>query len=131
MENILEALFRPALELVARGARGGRYFVRLLSQCLAEPGAYLQPLVQEEFAEKNVRFHASLRRALPFLSSDEVHWRLHFAHGVFLHTVANPDVLDWSSDGRCKLRDTEEVLARLVSFCAAGLRQGKEAKKKG
>ncbi len=130
IEKILEALFRPALELIARGAKGGRYFIRLLSQCLAEPGAYLQPLVQEEFAEKNLRFHAAMKRALPHLSSDEVHWRLHFAHGVFLHTVANAHVLEWSSNGRCQLSGQERVLHRIIDFCAAGLKQG-ETEMKG
>src|SRR5438128_1453138 len=52
LEKILEALFRPALEL-AMGRSGGRYFVRLLAQCLAEPDSYLQPLIHEEFAERN------------------------------------------------------------------------------
>jgi AcrR family transcriptional regulator len=131
IEKILEALFRPAFELIARGSNGGRYFVRLLSLCLAEPGAYLQPLVQEEFSEKNLRFHAALKRALPQLTSDEVHWRLHFAYGVFFHTVANAHVLEWSSHGRCQLRDQEDVLQRMINFCAAGLKQPKtETRKK-
>ncbi len=123
IEKILEALFRPALELIARGSKGGRYFVRLLSQCLAEPGAYLQPLVQEEFSEKNRRFHAAMKRALPQLTTDEVHWRLHFAYGVFVHTVANAHVLEWSSNGRCQLSGQGDVLQRMINFCAAGLKQ--------
>src|SRR3954471_3374582 len=47
IEKILEALFRPPTELVARGAKGGRFFVRLLAQCLTEPGAFLRPLIEE------------------------------------------------------------------------------------
>lgn len=129
IEKILEALFRPALALVSGGAKGGGAFVRLFSQCLAEPGKYLQPLVQEEFAEKNLRFHAALRRALPHLSSDEVHWRLHFAYGVFLHTVAHAHVLEWSSNGRCRLSGEECVLQRMIDFCAAGLKEHDNRKK--
>lgn len=121
IEKILEALMRPPLELIARGAKSGRYFVRLLAQCLAEPGHYLQPLIQEEFAERNRRFHAAIRRALPYLSSDEVHWRLHFVNGVFLHTVANSHVLELSSRGRCRLQAIEPTLRRMIAFCAAGL----------
>src|SRR5881275_1069976 len=40
LERILEALFRPALELIATNGKSGRYFVRLLAQCLAEPGVF-------------------------------------------------------------------------------------------
>jgi AcrR family transcriptional regulator len=122
LEKILEALFRPPVELVARGAKGGRYFLRLMAQCLAEPGAYLQPLIQEEFAEKNRKFHAAVQRALPYLSNEEVHWRLHFAIGVFLHTVAHADVLELCSAGRCRVSSVEGTLRRMISFCAAGFR---------
>jgi AcrR family transcriptional regulator len=126
VEKILEALFRPPVELVARGNKGGRYFVRLIGQCLAEPGAYLQPLIQEEFAEKNQKFHAAMHRALPYLSSEEVHWRLHFAIGVFLHTIANADVLELSSAGRCRVTSVEGTLRRMITFCAAGFRAGEQ-----
>ena len=131
IEKILEALFRPPTELVARGAKGGRFFIRLLAQCLAESGEFLQPLVVEEFAEKNRRFHAAIRRSLPYLNSDEVHWRLHFAHGVFLHTIANAHVLEFASSRRCRIRDVESTLARMIEFCAAGFVARAEGKSKG
>ncbi len=122
LEKILEALFRPVLELVARPSQAGRNFVRLLALCLAEPGAYLKPLVQKEFAEKTRRFHEALRRALPTLSDEEAYWRLHLAHGAFFHAVAHSRVLEYSSGGRCRLSDCETVLKRIINFCAAGLR---------
>ncbi len=122
IEAILEALFRPPVELVARPSKGGRFFLRLMAQCLAEPGAYLEPLIQEEFAEKNRRFHTAIRRALPHLSNTEAHWRLHFAHGVFLHTVAHSQVLELSSAGKCRLSSVKAVLERMITFCAAGFR---------
>lgn len=122
VEKILEALFRPVLELIARPSRGGRNFLRLLALCLAEPGAYLRPLIEQEFAEKTRRFHRALRRSLPQLSEGEAHWRLHFAHGVFFHSVAHSEVLECSSGGRCRLTNSEAVLRRIINFCAAGLR---------
>lgn len=122
VEKILEALFRPVVELIAQPAKGGRNFLRLLALCLAAPGAFLKPLVQQEFAEKNRRFHRALRRSLPQLSDVEVHWRLHFAQGAFFHAVAHSQVLEFSSSGRCRLTNCETVLQRIIKFCAAGLR---------
>jgi AcrR family transcriptional regulator len=126
LEKILEALFRPPVELVVRRAKGGGYLLRLMAQCLAERGAYLQPLIQEEFAEKNRKFHAAIKRALPYLSTEEVHWRLHFATGVFLHTVAHAEVLELSSAGRCRVASVEGTLRRMIAFCAAGFRAGED-----
>lgn len=122
VEKILEALFRPVLEVVAEPVKGGRHFVRLLALCLAEPGAYLRPLVEKEFAEKTRRFHRALRRSLPHLSEAEAHWQLHLAYGAFFHTVAHSRVLELCSGGRCRLTNTEAVLARVIRFSAAGLR---------
>ena len=122
VEKILDALFRPILDAVSHRSKGGRALLRLLALALAEPSAYLKPLVEKEFSEKTRRFHAALHRALPALSDAEVHWRLHFAHGVFLHTVTNSQVLHCASHGRCRFDDFEAALRRIINFCAAGLR---------
>ena len=129
VEAILEALFRPPIELVSRPARGGCYFPRLLAFCLTEPGAYLKPLVEEEFALKTRRFHAALRRACPELSKEEVRWRLHFSIGAFIHTAGNPQLLEITSEGLCDTGDPEAVLRRIIAFCAAGF-GGKSGKRK-
>jgi len=122
VEAILEALFRPPLELVSQPAQGGWFFPRLLAFCMTDPGAYLKPLVEEEFAQKTRRFHAALQRACPALSNAEVRWRLHFAIGAFIHTAGNPRLLEITSEGLCKASDPEAVLKRIVGFCAAGFR---------
>jgi len=122
VKAILEALFRPTLEVVSRQTPGGWFFPRLLAFCLTEPGAYLKPLVEEEFALKTRRFHTALHRACPGLSKAEVRWRLHFALGAFIHTAGNPQLLEITSEGLCKATDPEAVLKRIVGFCAAGFR---------
>jgi AcrR family transcriptional regulator len=122
LEKILEALFRPVLDKVSGRSHGGRDFLRLLGLALSEPSAYLKPLVEKEFSEKTRRFHRALRRALPELSECEAYWRLHFAHGVFLHSVTHSEVLECTSRGRCRISDREATLQRIIHFCAAGLR---------
>jgi len=123
IEAILEALFRPPIELVSGPAQGGAWcFPRLLAFCMTEPGAYLKPLVEEEFARKTRRFQAALQRACPGLAKTEVRWRLQFAVGAFIHTAGNPQLLEVTSEGLCKPGDPEAVLKRVVGFCAAGFR---------
>jgi AcrR family transcriptional regulator len=122
VEAILEAHFRPPLELVSQPAQGGWYFPRLLAFCLMEPGAYLKPLIEEEFAFKTLRFHAALQRSCPGLTKEEVRWRMQFAIGAFNHTAGNPRLLEITSEGLRKAGDPEAVLKRIVAFCAAGFR---------
>ena len=122
VEKILEALFRPALELIARPTSGGRNFLRLLGFTLSEPGDYVRPMIEEQYAVKINRFHKALRRALPGLSKPEIFWRLHFSYGAFVHTISHPDILELSSRGLCRVVDTERTLGKIVAFCAAGFR---------
>ena len=122
VEKILEALFRPAFELLTRPSKGGRYFLSLMAQILSEPGAYLVPLIEEEFAEKTRRFHEALRRTLPDLPEEELYWKLHFASGAFVHTVAHSRVLELASHGKCALSGTGDTMQRLIPFCAAGFK---------
>ena len=122
IEAILDALFRPPVELVNRGGDGGWYFPRLLAFCLTEPGSYLKPLVEEEFALKTQRFLAALQRACPRLTKEEVRWRLQFSMGAYLHTVGNPQLLAVTTQEACTVDDPEAALKRIVGFCAAGFR---------
>ena len=122
VEKIMEALFRPGLELIVKPSQGGRHFLRLLSFILSEPGKFLKPFIEEQFAEKHRRFHETLMQALPGLTAKEVYWRIHFSYGVFVHTLSHSHILEISSHGLCKLEETEIMLNRIVTFCTAGFK---------
>ena len=124
VEKILEAMFRPRLELIVKQSLGGRNFQRLTAFVLAEPGKFLKPLLEEQFSEKNRLFHAALRRALPGLSESEAFWKMHFSYGAFMHTISHPHILEILSHGLCRLTDTDKTLAMIIEFCAAGFRSG-------
>ena len=126
VEEILTALFRPALELIAKRSHGGRGFLRLMACTFAEPGDYLKPLIEEQLTGKLLRFHKALRRALPGLSAADAFWKIHFSYGAFVHTVSNPHILELTSSGLSKVSDTEKTLIRIVAFCAAGFKAGHE-----
>ena len=47
---------------------------------------------------------------------------MQFSTGAFIHTAGHPQLLAITSDGLCVPGETEEVLQRVVRFCAAGFR---------
>ena len=108
--------------LAVEKSQGGRHFLRLLSFILSEPGKFLKPFIEEQFAEKHRRFHETLMQALPGLTAKEVYWRIHFSYGVFVHTLSHSHILEISSHGLCKLEETEIMLNRIVTFCTAGFK---------
>lgn len=120
VHKILEALFRPALDLLSRPAEGGEFFLKLISQFLADPNNSLKSLVKEEFAESKRRFLEALSRALPSVTEEDIYWRMHFTMGAFIHTVSHGGLLETSSCGKYRITDTAETLVRIIDFCAAG-----------
>lgn len=119
VEQILEALFRPPMELLSRSAEDGGMFLKLVVKLLAEDAQFLKPLVQEEFAENKRRFYAAMQKASPGLSLDEVVWRMHLAMGAFLHIVAHADLLGCMGVVH-RTMSAEETLEKIIEFCAAG-----------
>lgn len=120
VRKILEALFRPAIEALTTPSKGGKCFLKLISLTLAEPTSHLMPLIKQEFVLVVRRFHEALRRSLPGSSDAEIYWKLHFAMGAFVHTVAQANVLRLTSAGMCNVSGIEDTLKRLVEFCAGG-----------
>ena len=123
VEKILEALFRPVLELIARPSKGGRSFLRLLALCLGGTGCLSSNRsCKRNSPRKSVASIAPCGGACRSSPRCEMHWRLHFAHGAFFHAVAHSQVLELCSGGLCRLTDIEAVLDRVIKFGAAGLR---------
>ncbi len=123
VEKILEALFRP----VSRSHRPAAPRAAAISfassrSALAEPGAYLKPLVEKEFAEKTRRFHRALRRSLPaafgrrsLLAAPFRAWRFPPRRRALASARLH-------LRGRCRITNSDAVLRRIINFCAAGLR---------
>jgi AcrR family transcriptional regulator len=120
LEEILEALMRPALE--RSGDPSQENFIRLMGRMYTEPGEGLQELLRRQFEDVLQRFGGALARALPELPPADLHWRLHFTIGAMIHTIADPVRLAEVSGGLCDLKVVETSVKQLVTYAAAGLR---------
>jgi AcrR family transcriptional regulator len=118
LEAILHALFAPPIKLCLKHPD----FMRLAGRMLSEPDKELRRVLVSQFEEVFLRFKTALGRALPDLPEKELLWRMHFLAGAMIHTYTNYVVLESLSGGLCILTDDEEVVARLINFCAEGLR---------
>jgi AcrR family transcriptional regulator len=115
VEALLRALVEPAYAAAARdpGLR------ELGGMLLAEPEEAREALAEELFGEVMRRFDAALRRALPELPASEVHDRLSFAVGAFVHVLAGRATARPDGSRMAPDRTAQE---RLVVFLAAGFR---------
>lgn len=122
LEDILEALFRPAVEQSFVCAHGNKAFMQLLGRCLSEPSAAIEHLIHRHFETTIRRFNAAILRALPRLPEQELFWRISFIGGAMHHALLIYGKPSLMPAGMHKRLNTEELIQRLIAFATAGLR---------
>ena len=121
-EQILSAMFVPALKLARDRERGGKNFLRLLGRAYADPAPFIRQFLSEQYAVMIARFKSAFARALPELPPKELSWRLHFIMGALSYTLAGTDALKLIAElTPAESANDEMLLRRLAPFLLAGL----------
>ena len=121
-EQILSAMFVPALKLARDRERGGKDFLRLLGRAYADPAPFIRHFLSDQYAVMIARFKAAFALALPELPPKELSWRLHFIMGALSYTLAGTDALKLIAEATPADSGNDELLLRrLAPFLLAGL----------
>lgn len=118
--EVLEAFFRPALELAADTEQGGHRFMRLLGRTHTETSPFVQRFLAGRYAETLQRFLAVLCAALPGVPREEILWRFYFMMGATSYAIAGTDNLQ-VFEGRFDQHDPTQLIPRLMAFLLGGL----------
>jgi AcrR family transcriptional regulator len=116
LEQILIAFLAPVM------GKDVTAIAPLIGRILATPDVFLIQLFKKHMGEVALQFTAALGKALPDLNETEIMWRLNFTGGAIAHVMARSVYLKEWSGGKCDAADRAAVLARLVTFSAAGFR---------
>jgi AcrR family transcriptional regulator len=124
IEEILDALLRPAVRLIGVPASKGASFPKLFARVILEPNPEFQQIFRRQFDEIGVRFHDALSRCLPHLPRAELIWRAQFLIGAMAHTICHlGSIRDLCGDAAGDdAVDVDELVARLIAFATPGLR---------
>jgi AcrR family transcriptional regulator len=121
-EQILSAMFVPALKLARDRERGGKNFLRLLGRAYADPAPFIRQFLSAQYAVMIARFKSAFAKALPELPPKELSWRLHFIMGALSYTLAGTDALKLIAElTPTESGNDEMLLRRLAPFLLAGL----------
>ncbi|HTS77236.1 MAG TPA: TetR family transcriptional regulator [Bryobacteraceae bacterium] len=93
----------------------------LMGRIMASPDIFVTRMFKVHLAPVVECFSAAIAKAAPELSRTEILWRLHFTAGAMAHTLARTHLLG-SLMGLPDPPERQTVLARLVTFTAAGFR---------
>lgn len=122
VEQIIEAIVAPALQVNCDPLAGGAAFLRLLGRAFSEPGETMREILPAQYRQVVVRFKQALVAALPHVPDQELTWRMHFMFGAMSYTMAGNDALKLVAT--CNLEGADEpetIIKRLIPFLAAGL----------
>ena len=122
IEQIIEALLAPVLNISKEQLARGAVFLRLLGRALSEPADIFRELLPGQYRQMVIRFKQALMRSLPGIPDQELNWRMHFMFGTLSYAMAGNDVLNLIAP--CNLEgadDAETIMRRLIPFLAAGL----------
>ncbi len=122
VSGMLDAFLRPAFE-VTHGDRND-LFNRLLARLAVERSDIMRTIISRCFDENDLLFINELKRALPHLTLQDVHWRFHFLVGAMIYTMSDSGQLVGLSQGQCTAADTKRASQNIVESFTALFQHG-------
>lgn len=117
-EPILDAFFRPIVELRMEGSPVPKLMVRLF---YFESGDNFQKIFEDQFRPMLQRFIAAFHASMPHLPPQERFWRMQFVIGAFAHVMNGTQAFQILTDGRIQ-PSLDKTMKQLIHFASAGLR---------
>ncbi len=131
-EVSLRGLLSAFMEPLVTEVRGSRMcedlFCRLMGRLMGDQPYEFPGEVMGQFQEVAGRFVRAVMEVCPWLSREEVFWRIHFSFGVLSVTLMHGGVLKKISNGVVGDEDLKVVMGRVIDFCEAGFEKGKVEK---
>lgn len=125
IEQILDALIRPAVDSEEHDAKSCENFMRIISRSFQEPNPEIKKFVEEQFAEVARRFDSAILRAVPGLPPCDLFWRICFLHGSLHHALQVWTQFDQMPFGvlhpAATKPDREGLIRHLIAFIAGGM----------
>jgi AcrR family transcriptional regulator len=122
LEEVLDTLLRPLIELGHDDSRGGSFFSRLVVSVASDRDQRSCELIADNYDPIARRFINALIRVLPGLKGTDAVRGYLFVIGVGMTIMAPTGRLNRLSGDRCDDANTDAMVDHAVPFAAAGLR---------
>jgi AcrR family transcriptional regulator len=128
--KILEAMLLPPLRLAAKAPAKRQAVTRLIGRIVTEPNPQIQHVLSSQRVEVRTAFLRALRRSLPKAPLPALLWRIEFVWGALAFALCNPRKIEIETHGACDPKDTDNMLAEMISFFSPGFHALAGAKRK-
>ena len=120
VEKILEAMLLPPLRLAAKAPAKQQAVTRLIGRIVTEPNPQIQHVLSSQRVEVRTAFLRALQRSLPKAPLPALQWRVEFVWGALAFALCNPRKIEIETHGACDPKDTDDMLAEMISFFSPG-----------
>lgn len=123
--QVFSALVAPLLKLNEVRFGGSAIFVQLLGRGYTESQGHLRKYITAHYGNTLSRFFGVMKLSVPDLPENEVFWRLHFAVGTFVFTMASSQALsDIAQADYAEHVDINDIIHKMVPYIASGFAAG-------
>ncbi|MDN4501204.1 TetR/AcrR family transcriptional regulator [Alteromonadaceae bacterium BrNp21-10] len=121
MQQVFRSLIQPLLLLNKTRPDGTAIFVRLLGRGYSESQGHLRKYIMFHYGDVLKGFVEAVVLAAPELEPSDIFWRLHFAIGTFVFTMASSKaLLEIAEADYQQAEDIEGIIHRLIPYISAG-----------
>lgn len=119
---VLSSLITPMLTLRNVQENGTELFVQLLGRGYNESQGHLRRFIMQDYGVTVRKLTQTLKQCLPEVSDEQLFWRLHFAIGSFVFSMASSKALREIAESDFQREvDISDVIVQLVPFVASGI----------
>ncbi|AXR06506.1 TetR/AcrR family transcriptional regulator [Salinimonas sediminis] len=119
---LFNAMIPPMLALRQVKPGGTERFVVLLGRGYTETQGHLRRFIMHDYGATVHRLLEQIHRRLPHIDDSELFWRLHFAMGSFVFSMASCQALTEIAQADFNQRvEVVDVISHLVPFVANGI----------
>lgn len=125
IEALLTSLIAPMMTLQRVSPNGTEKFVQLLGRGYNETQGHLRRFIMQDYGKTIGHLVTQIHKQLPQLTEEVLFWRLHFAIGSFVFSMASSEALKEIAKADFDTSvDISDVIANMVPFVAQGLASG-------
>jgi AcrR family transcriptional regulator len=125
VEAILEAFLAPPLYLALKHSVRAHLLMQLMGRILLQSSELLEKAAEDQFLCVATRFLQAFQQALPYLSKQEIAWRLNFTIGATAKALFGGipmKILSEATHESLAERDIKRILRKLIAYTAAGMK---------
>jgi AcrR family transcriptional regulator len=122
--DIIRCVITPLIAMDKDKPHSASVFIQLLGRGYSDSQGHLRSFILGNYGDTIARLMSLFRRSVSDVSEQELFWRLHFALGSFVFSMASSNALvEIAQADFNQYPDTEAIIERLALFVASGIQQ--------